>query len=124
LRVAVDHDRLEAGVLQRERRVHAAIVELDALTYTVRAAAQDHDLLPIRRLSLAELLVRRIEIGGVAGELGRAAVDSLENQPDVFLMTRCANCFFLDADEVRNALVAEATPLQLAQLLLDQHARP
>ena len=45
LRVAVDHDRLEAVVLEREGGVHAAVVELDALPDAVRAAAEDHDLL-------------------------------------------------------------------------------
>ena len=42
LRVAVDHHRLEAGVPQRERGVHTAVVELDALADPVRAAAEDH----------------------------------------------------------------------------------
>ena len=44
LRVAVDHDGLEAVLAQRQRRVHAAVVELDALADAVGAAAQDHDL--------------------------------------------------------------------------------
>ena len=44
LGVAVDHDRLEAGVRQRERRVHARVVELDALADAVRARAEDDDL--------------------------------------------------------------------------------
>ena len=48
LRVAVDHDGLEAVFLQREGGVHAAVVELDALPDAVRAAAEDHDLLARR----------------------------------------------------------------------------
>jgi hypothetical protein len=44
LRVAVDHDGLEAVLAQRERRVHAAVVELDALADAVGPAAQHHDL--------------------------------------------------------------------------------
>ena len=44
LRVAVDHDGLEPVLAQRERRVHAAVVELDALADAIRAAAEDHDL--------------------------------------------------------------------------------
>ena len=46
LRVAVDHDGLEPVLAQRERRVHAAVVELDALPDAVRPAAQHHHLLP------------------------------------------------------------------------------
>ena len=49
LGVAVDHDRLEAGIRQRETGVTAAIVELDPLTDPVRAAAEDHDLFRVRR---------------------------------------------------------------------------
>ena len=49
LRVAVDHDRFEAGVAQREGGVAAAIVELDALADAVRTAAEDDDLLAVAR---------------------------------------------------------------------------
>ena len=49
LRVAVDHHRLEPGVAQGERGVHAAVVELDALADAVRAAAEDDDPWPVRR---------------------------------------------------------------------------
>ena len=52
LGVAVDDDRREAELLERERRVHAAVVELDALADAVGAAAQDHDLLAGGRLAL------------------------------------------------------------------------
>ena len=45
LRIAVDHDRLDAEFLQREGGVAAAVIELDALADAVGAAAQDHDLL-------------------------------------------------------------------------------
>ena len=45
LRVAVDHDGLEAVLSQREGRVHAAVVELDALADAVGPAAEDHDFL-------------------------------------------------------------------------------
>ena len=37
LRVAVDHDGLVAGLAQRHHRVHARVVELDALADPVRA---------------------------------------------------------------------------------------
>ena len=40
LRVAVDHDGLVAGVAQREGRVHAGVVELDALPDPVRARSR------------------------------------------------------------------------------------
>ena len=48
LRIAVDHDGLVAVLAQRQRGVHAAVVELDALADAVGAAAEDHDLLARR----------------------------------------------------------------------------
>jgi hypothetical protein len=49
LRVAVDHDGLVAVLAQRERGMHAAVVELDALADAVRTAAEHHDLLAVGR---------------------------------------------------------------------------
>ena len=77
LGVAVDHDRLEALVAQREGRVTAAVVELDALPDPVRPAAEDDDLLPRRRVGLALLLVGAVEIRRERLELRRARVDAL-----------------------------------------------
>ena len=53
LRVAVDHDRLEPFFPQREGRVTAAVVELDALADAVRPAAEDDDLVARVRVRLA-----------------------------------------------------------------------
>ena len=77
LRIAIDHDRFEAVLAQRHRGVHAAIVELDPLADAVRAAAQHDHLLPVGRRGLALLLVRRVEVGGLRGELRGARVDAL-----------------------------------------------
>ena len=77
LRVAVDHDRLEPLFAQREGGVTAAVVELDALADAVRAAAEDDDLLPRRRVRLALLLVGAVEVRRERLELGRAGVDAL-----------------------------------------------
>ena len=57
LGVAVDHDRLVARVVQGARRVHAAVVELDALADAVRPRAQDDDPVPVRRGDLVLVLV-------------------------------------------------------------------
>ena len=50
--IAVDHDGLGAGRRQRKAGVAAAIVELDALPDAVGAAAQDDDLVAVRRRGL------------------------------------------------------------------------
>ena len=59
LRIAVDHDGFIAGVMQREAGMAAAIVELDALADPVRPAAEDDDLLLVRRRALVRELRRR-----------------------------------------------------------------
>ena len=89
--------------LQRERRVHAAVVELDALADAVRAAAEDHDLLAIGRIRLALLFVGRVQIGRGARELGRAGVDPLIDRSHVLFVTRCSDDLFFDADQVGDA---------------------
>ncbi len=82
LRIAVHHDRLDAELLQRERGVAAAVVELDSLADAIRAAAQDHDLLAIRWIRLALRFVARIKIGREAFEFGRAGIDAIEHRRD------------------------------------------
>ena len=62
-RIAVDHDGLVAVLAHGERGMDAAIVELDALADAVGAAAEHHDLAPIRGRGLALLLVGGIEVG-------------------------------------------------------------
>ena len=47
LGIAVEHHGLEARVRQRERGVHAAVVELDSLADAVGPAAEDHHRGPV-----------------------------------------------------------------------------
>ena len=82
LGVAVDHDGLEPLLLERERRVAAAVVELDALPDAVGAAAEDHDLAPVGRVGLALALVRGVEVRRERLELRRAGVDALVDGHD------------------------------------------
>ena len=46
--IAVDHDGLEAGLMQRKRSVTTAVVKLDSLSNAVWTRAEDHDLASIR----------------------------------------------------------------------------
>ena len=62
LRVAVDHDGLVAGRAQRHHRVHAGVVELDALPDPVRPGAEDQHLRPVRRRDLGLLVVGRVVV--------------------------------------------------------------
>ena len=77
LGVAVDHDRVESLVAQGERRVHAGVVELDALPDAVRARAEDDDGRALARLDLGLLVVGAVVVRRRGCELGRARVDGL-----------------------------------------------
>ena len=82
-RVAIDHDRLDAGLAQAVGGMDAAIVELDALADPVGPAAQNDDLLAVARIGLAfrrldaVALVAGIHIRRQRGELGGTGVDAL-----------------------------------------------
>ena len=77
--VAVDHDRLVPRIGERVGRVHAAVIELDALTDAVGACAQDHRaLLRLRRDLAFAGVVGLIVVSRLARELGGAGVDRLE----------------------------------------------
>ena len=76
LRVGVDHEGLEAVFLEGEGGVHAAIVELNALTYAVGATAEDHDLLLGRRCDLViATVIGRVVIRGIGLELCGTGID-------------------------------------------------
>jgi len=81
--VAIDHDRLDAGLAQAVGGMDAAIVELDALADPVGPAAQNDDLLAVARIGLAfrrldaVALVAGIHIRRQRGELGGTGIDAL-----------------------------------------------
>ena len=74
LGVRVHHDGLEAHLAQRERRVDAAVVKLDALPDAVRPAAEDDDFLLPALAPLVFVAVGRVVIRRVGLELRRAGV--------------------------------------------------
>ena len=116
LGVAVDHDRLEAGVVEGEAGVDAAVVELDALADAVGARAEDDDLRLVAGADLVLVLVGRVVVRRVGIELGRAGVDGLERGPDPGGETSGPDLELGDpgrrgAPEVRQLGVGEAEPL-------------
>ena len=112
-RVAVDHDGFVAVLAQRERGVHAAVVELDALPDPVRAAAEHDDLVAIGRVGLALVLVGRVHVGGGRGELGRARVHALVHRAHAEGAAQRAHRGFVGAGELREARIGEALALEL-----------
>jgi len=61
-RIAVDHHRLEAFFAQGERRVTAAVIELDSLADAVGSAAEDDHLFRLGGIRLADVLVRAVQV--------------------------------------------------------------
>ena len=91
LGIAVDHDRFDAHFLQRERRVAAAVIELDALSDAVGAAAQYDHFLAVRGAGFAGALVIGIEVRREAFELGGAGVHAAEDRGHAQLLAAVAD---------------------------------
>ncbi len=120
LRIAIDHDGLVAGLFQREAGMAAAIVELDALADAVRPAAEDDDLLAVRRRALVRRvacerrLVGRVHVGRGRGEFRRAGVDALEHRAHVELVALGGGFRLGQAGENRKPGIGKAHGLQRA----------
>src|SRR6185295_18071738 len=61
-RIAVDHDGLESGFVQRKRSMTTTIVKLDSLPDAVRTRAEDHDLALIGRRGFVFSLISRVKV--------------------------------------------------------------
>ena len=111
LGVAVDHDRLVTGVGQRERRVHAGVVELDALADPVRPAAQDDHLGPVPGRDLGLVVVGGVQVGGAGGEFGRAGVHRVEHRPHAETPADLPDAGLAHPAQLADLGVGEAGPL-------------
>ena len=114
-RIAVDHHRLEAVLLEAEDGMAAAVVELEPLPDAVGTAAEDDHLAGRRRRRLAFLLVGAVHVRRERLELGRAGVDALVGGPQAELGALLAHRRLVHLEDVRQVLVAEAGALQRAQ---------
>ena len=95
------------------RRVHAAVVELDALADPVRSRAEDDDPRPAPGPHLVLVLVGRVVVRRLGRELGAAGVDRLEGRARRPRASRAARTSLLRQAEPPGELrVGEAEPLQ------------
>ncbi len=115
LRVGVRHDRLVTGAFERPRRMHRAVVELDALADADRAAADDERLLAGLGDGLVLLLVRAVEVRRRRVELGGARVDHLVHRADIPLVAQRAHLVGQPVAERADLLVGERHALGGAQ---------
>src|SRR5690606_14937375 len=113
-RIAIHHDRLEARFAQRQRRMHAAVVELDPLTDSIGAAAEDHDLLAVRRVRFAFLFIRGIQIRRGGRELGGTRIDALVHGTNAHRRTPATYARLVYAEQGREATIGESFALQRA----------
>ena len=123
-RVAVDHDGLIANFAQRQSRVHAAIVELDALTNSIRATAQHHDLVAIGRVGLAFLFVARVHIGSIGTELGGAGVNPLVHRAHPESVAQGSNRGLVGAHQLGQTGIGKAFALEPPQTLCIESGKP
>ena len=115
-RVAVDHDGLVAILAQRERGVHAAVIELDALTDAVRPATEHDDLFLLLGRGLALLLVGGVHVGRGRGKLGGATVDALVHRPHLERVPPAAHLLLAHRQQLGQATIGEALALPGAQV--------
>src|SRR5262249_50628326 len=91
-----------------ERRVHAAVVELDALADPVRPAAENDDLAPRFGVGLALAgLVGGIEVRRVGSELGATGIDRLVDPPDAGTRPERARVVLADAHQFGEPVIGE-----------------
>src|SRR4029079_13780544 len=109
---ALDLNAPETVVARREGGVPAAVVELDPLADAVGAAAENHDLLPRRRIRLAFLLVGAVEVRRERLALRRARVDPLVGGPQPLVDARRAHRLFVGAEHAPELPVAEARAVE------------
>ncbi len=111
LRIAVDHNRLVAGVRQRHHRVATGVVELDALPDPVGPAAQHDHPWPVAGGDLGLAVIGRVVIRRGRGELGRAGVDGLVDRPDTGAVARRADRVLGGGEQVGELGVGKPRPL-------------
>ena len=128
--VAVHHDGFVAGLVQRIARMHAAVVELNALADAVGTRAQNHGLgfVDGHDFGIAEArrragrrnmgrFVSFVMVFGFARELGRARVDRFERGHDAQALAVSAHDDFFRAREVCDLRIGETV------LLRDAHSQ-
>ncbi len=99
----------------------AAVVELDALSDAVRAAAEDDHLLAARRLRLVRgragerCHIGRVHVGGGRGELRGAGIDALEDRPHAERATLRGRLGLGASGENRKAGIGKTHALQMPE---------
>ena len=133
LRVAVDHDRLEPEGAEGLRGVHAAVVELDALSDPVRARPEDDHAGRIRiRQALVRLAPGGVEVVRPGLHLAGAGVDAPECWQNPLLVPATAHLHPTHSERSADRVVSPPGALrakevaggQLLSRMLDLSQKP
>ena len=116
-RIAIDHDRLDTEFLQREGRVAATVIELDALPDAVGSAAENHYLLTRCDVRLALGFVARVEVGSEAFEFRGAGIYTIEDRFDAQLLAAGAHLQRRNLPGTREITIGDAVALRQQELL-------
>ena len=117
LRVAVDHDRVIV-LAELLHRVHAGVVELDALADAVGAGSEDDDGLAVAAAQLGLVGVARIVVRRGRVELGSAGVDGLVDRVQAVVPAQFADRVLAgvaQAAQMRDLQVGQARELRLLE---------
>ena len=115
LGIIIDNDGLIAGLSDGLHGMYRRIVELDALTDSDRAGAQNDDLLFIEDDRLVLLLVGGIKVRNIAFKFGRAGIDHLIHGYDFLLLSQVEDLSCGTIPQKGDLPVTKAHPLRLIQ---------
>ena len=83
----------------------AAVIKFNALTDSVGAATQDHDLFVLGRFCFALIFIGGIHVGRIGRKLCSASVHAFVNGTNIHGVSLCANFVFSGFEQFGQATV-------------------
>ncbi|CRH67799.1 Uncharacterised protein [Chlamydia trachomatis] len=114
--VAVHHDRVVA-LAQAHRCVHARIIELNALTDTIRPSTQNDDCFALAGRNLVLEVVARVVIRSLRRKLCRARIHRLKDGVNLESTSYFSHARLRQASNITNLTVGEAVTFRKTQYL-------
>ena len=115
LGIAVDHNGFIAIFTHRESGMHTAIVELNALTDTVRTAAQHHDFFLVGGIGFALFLIGRVHICRIRCKFTGTGINALINRTHIQHATQFADLAVFNFQQFCQTTIREAFAFQSQQ---------
>src|SRR6266850_1648971 len=112
LRIAIDHDRLESGFVQRKRRVAATVVKFNSLANPIRTRPKNHDFAAVGGVYFVFSFVGRIKIWREGFKFSTAGIYALVNGNQAQLFTIRAHFVFRAVGQIGEASIRERDLLE------------